>query len=135
MATPQIPLNDDIALRLAVELLKYRQELLDRIPPESAKPTDMIRYKLLCGRAGLDGLERSCGSFLAKVAIWCSENSWPPLNALAVNGETWEPGGGDGGGYDRAENCHLENWWNEAKDCLLCERYPEPSEILVPNSN
>ena len=129
MAKPRVALNDDIALKLAVALLKYRKELLGRKTPESAKPADMIPYKRLCERAGVPDLYRICGKFLAKIAAWCSSNEWPPLNALAVNQGEKEPGGGEGGGYDRAEGCHLANWWNEAQECLLCKVYPEPDEI------
>ena len=52
-------------------------------------------------------------------------NDWPPLNALAVNGETGMPGEG----YDGAPGCDLLRWPEEVRRCIAFGGYPSSTRI------
>ena len=80
----------------------------------------VISYGDLCRSAGCPGLEHNVGTFLAEIAIWCGNNKWPPINALAVNGTTRMPGEG----YDSAHGCSLADWHGEVTDCIVFTGYP-----------
>lgn len=105
------------------------QGLLDHLRHmRSLKDTKWIRleewvipYRELCERAGVPELTRCVGNFLVEIADWCTENSWPPLNSLAVNDESRMPGHG----YDGAPGCSLLHWPDEAEACIRFENYPE----------
>lgn len=51
-----------------------------------------ISYGELCRDAQVPHILRPVGSFLQEVAEWCAEHGFPPLNSLAVNSESREPG-------------------------------------------
>jgi hypothetical protein len=114
------------AIALAKVLLAHHAALSKK---KVRTPQDMFPYKKLCERAGLPWLERGVGKPLGEIAEWCHIHGWPPLNSLAVNSWTLEPGGGEGGGYDRAAGCSIVNWWNDVERCLACDDYPDPSEL------
>jgi hypothetical protein len=75
----------------------------------------------MCDRAGVPHLTRSPGRFLAEVAKWCEDRGLPPINALAVNGNTGMPGDN----YDGAPGCHLLTWPAEVNAAIRCRDYPE----------
>ena len=84
----------------------------------------VIAYGDLCDHAGYPDMTRRVGRFLQEVADWCNANEWPPLNSLAVNGESNVPGDN----YDAAPGCSIINWEEEARACILFEGYPETAE-------
>jgi len=58
------------------------------------------------------------GDFLNELAEWCQSCGLPPINALAVNGQTGYPGVG----YFLAPGCG--NWDDEVAACIACKAYP-----------
>ena len=80
-----------------------------------------IPYGRLCELAGLEYLTHPVGQFLQEIAQWCERNGRPPLNSLAVNKETGQPGDG----YDTAPGCGGQPWWELAEQCIRFEGYPE----------
>lgn len=85
----------------------------------------VISYGKLCELAGLPSLTRRVGRFLREIAVWCEENGWPPLNALAINSGRRIPGDG----YDGAPGCSLTHWLEEVKKCIACDCYPSSTSI------
>lgn len=79
-----------------------------------------ITYSTLCERAGVPHLKRTVGSFLGEIAEWCADNQYPPLNSLAVNQETGQPGEG----YDRAGGFLIINWPTDVEECVRFQRFP-----------
>ncbi len=117
---------------LAKELLRRHEQICR--PLGVHKPEEVtdgmidrstIFYGPLCNRAGVPFLTHGVGHFLGQIAEWCAVNEWPPLNALAVNGESWMPGGG----YDGAAGCSLIDWANEVKKCIAYDGYPASDSI------
>jgi hypothetical protein len=70
----------------------------------------------------MEYLTRTVGHFIGQVAEWCYQKGVPPLNSLAVNAVTQEPGDG----YDGAAGCNLNNWWDQVRACIACKKYPQP---------
>lgn len=85
----------------------------------------VIPYGTLCQQANVPFLTHSVGQFLNEVAEWCDNNGWPPLNALAVNGDSRTPGEG----YDGAPGCSLFQWAKEVRECIAFPGYPPSSQI------
>jgi hypothetical protein len=81
----------------------------------------IIAYGPLCELAGYPDIVRSVGRYLQETAEWCAEHGLPPLNALAVNGETRMPGES----YDVAPGCSLLNWEAEVRACIDYPDYPD----------
>jgi hypothetical protein len=79
-----------------------------------------ISYSDLCARAGVPHLTRIAGSFLGEIAQWCADNGYPPLNSLAVNASTGQPGEG----YDGAGGFKAVNWPPDAERCVRFTGYP-----------
>lgn len=98
---------------------RYHCKLDDGAIP--TRDSCLITYGTLCTNAGLPHVTRSSGTFLLEIAKWCAENDWPPLNALAVNGETQMPGDN----YDLAPGCSLLNWPGEVDSCIRFRGYPD----------
>jgi hypothetical protein len=98
-------------------LLDHHQQTTSRHPLGAIFDInrDAIRYGDLCSRAGVPHLTRIVGGFLAEIAEWCAANGWPPINSLAVNGETRIPGEGY---YDIAK------WPSEVEECIRFNGYP-----------
>jgi hypothetical protein len=117
------PMKTDEARVLANILLEHHRYLRKdlKLTPDTLTPQHMLPYGELCARADLKYLTRTVGYFLAQVAEWCYERRFPPLNSLAVNAESREPGNG----YDGAAGCSLEHWWDEVKACVACKSYPQ----------
>jgi hypothetical protein len=115
-------MKSDEARILANVLLEHHRHLCTelKLTPDTVTPQHMLPYGELCSKAGLEYLTRSVGFFLAQVAEWCYERRLPPLNSLAVNADSKEPGHG----YDEAAGCSLKNWWNEVRACIACRTYP-----------
>ena len=92
--------------------------------PHSFRPpiTDrcLITYGVLCRDAGYAGMVQGVGKYLQEVAEWCASNGWPPLNSLAINKESRQPGDS----YDVAPGCSLMGWPAEADSCIVFEGYP-----------
>jgi hypothetical protein len=79
----------------------------------------IVSYGDLCEWAGLGrSYAHPSGNFLVEVAQWCQENDLPPLNALAVKGDTRYPGDG----YSSAPGC--QDWFNDVKHVIACTDYP-----------
>ena len=104
---------------LARELLRRHEQVCRQLGVSAAKDvTDgmidrsVISYGILCDRAGVPFLTHSVGWFLEEIAKWCAGNSWPLLNALAVNSETRMPGDG----YEGVAGGSLSNWAEEVKN-------------------
>jgi hypothetical protein len=104
---------------LAAGLLKCHARIQAQRTPETVTPRDLIPYKKLCEDAGVPHIVRVVGSFLGEIAEWCSDNSLPPLNSLAINAEELKPGPG----YDDAVGCSEINWWKEVQNCIAAN-YP-----------
>jgi hypothetical protein len=115
-------MKSEEARKLANILLEHHRYLRTdlTLTADTIAPKHMLPYGELCARAELEHLTRTVGYFLAQVAGWCWERQLPPLNSLAVNAVTKEPGGG----YDEAVGCSLANWWDEVRACVACEKYP-----------
>jgi len=79
-----------------------------------------ISYSDICARAGAEHLTRIVGSFLGELAQWCADNRYPPLNSLAVNSTTGQPGEG----YDGAGGFKAINWATEVEQCIRWTGYP-----------
>lgn len=82
--------------------------------------TRVISYGQLCTAAGVPWLVRSVGPFLLEIAEWCEQHGYPPLNSLAVNGESLIPGDS----YDGAGNFRLADWQTDVERCLTFPGYP-----------
>ncbi len=110
-----------VAKVLAQELLTHHAQVCRG---SAGHPADvnlcLITYGDLCERAGVPHLTRAVGNFLQEVAEWCEENGWPPINSLAVNGDTRMPGDG----YDLAPGCSLLEWPGQAEACIAFSGYP-----------
>jgi hypothetical protein len=111
-----------IARALTDELLRHHRDVcrLHTFRPPIVERC-VVAYGELCRGAGYPGIERGVGKFLQEVAEWCAEQGWPPLNSLAVNGETRVPGES----YEVAPGCSLLGWPEEAAECIVFDRYPE----------
>jgi len=109
------------SVAMARELLAHHQHMCDsrngRIPH---RDECTITYGDLCSRAGVPFLTRNPGPFLLEIARWCQINGWPPINALAVNGETRVPGYN----YDVAPGCDLLQWPRDVDAVIACQLYP-----------
>lgn len=80
----------------------------------------VISYKALLGVIGApESLAESIGRYLVELAAWCECRGLPPINALAVSGETRRPGTG----YYLAPGCG-KNWDCEVRECIACRSYP-----------
>jgi hypothetical protein len=117
---------------LARELLRWHEQICQQFTVSTAEDVtagmidqSVIRYGVLCERAGVPFLTHGVGLFLGEIAEWCAENGWPPLNALAVNSETGMPGDG----YDGAAGCSLLTWPDEVKRCIAFDRYPTAASL------
>jgi hypothetical protein len=117
---------------LARELLRRHEQICRQLGVSAAKDvTDgmidrsVISYGILCDRAGVPFLTHSVGWFLEEIAEWCAGNSWPLLNALAVNSETRMPGDG----YEGAAGGSLSTWAEEVKKCIAFECYPTAESL------
>jgi hypothetical protein len=109
------------AQKLAQALLEHHRSVCRRFQTTASIESYLIVYGDLCEQAGLSRLKPNVGKFLREVAQWCHDNGWPPLNALAVNHETREPGSG----YDRAPGCSRERWQDEVMACINFAGYPD----------
>ncbi len=114
-----------IAKKIADALLEHHATICvthrDRPPEDEDIDRCLITYGDLCIAAGVPVLAHVAGKFLAEIAGWCSEHEWPPINSLAVNSTSRNPGGG----YDNAAGCNLINWLTEVKCCIAFSGYPE----------
>ncbi len=113
------------SVALANALLEHHRE---RCITGTEAPDDWtISYGELCRNAGVEHILRPVGSFLQEVAVWCAESGYPPLNSLAVNGESRRPGDS----YEVAPNCSLLGWPDEVARCIAYRDYPEQFESAV----
>jgi hypothetical protein len=109
------------ATALAQALLDHhRRVCLVAGVPIPSPDSCVIPYKELCERAGVEFLTRSVGIFMGEIAEWCAANGWPPLNSLAVNGETRMPGYG----YENAVGCSILDWPVQIEMCIGFRGYP-----------
>jgi hypothetical protein len=107
----------EIAQRLAAILVEHHKDIRGRRTPDTITPDDMLPYKQLCRRAGMEELTRTVGGFLYEIAEHCHAHGLPPLNSLAINREEKKPGHG----YDGAPGCSEIEWWKEVKSCVAYE--------------
>jgi len=110
--------------RLYEELVKHHRVVCANVPDGEINVKDyVIAYGVLCDRAGAPELVGVIQSFLQEIAVWCNSQRppIPPINALAVNKDTRQPGDG----YDNAPGCNIATWPAEAESCIRFERYPE----------
>jgi hypothetical protein len=98
-----------------------RTKLKGRKPSDVDLDRFLIPYGELCRRAGLEFLTHSVGLPLSRIALWCEQNGKPPLNSLAVNKDTRQPGNG----YDGAAGSHIGHWVEEVISTVACEDYPD----------
>jgi hypothetical protein len=116
------PLSYDLGNAL---LARHRQICVGFKGSYSDVPEDLIAkaiipYKLLLRDIGApESLAPGIGSYLVELAEWCTAQNLPPINALAVNGQTLRPGTG----YYLAPGCG-ENWDREVRECIACQSYP-----------
>ena len=109
-------------VRLTKELLIWQEHLRTTKKNDTVALRDLLPYKKLCERAEMPAATRIVGGFLGELAAWCKANDLPPLNSIAVNSESLIPGMG----YDRAEGCSYNTWW---EDVLACVRTKYPQRI------
>ena len=109
------------AIAMANVLLRHHKSIYEPIAKQVDINSCVMAYGKMCDLAGVPWLMRNPGGFLEEIASWCSDNGWPPLNSLAVNGESRMPGDG----YDGARGCSLINWASEAEACIKFSGYPE----------
>jgi hypothetical protein len=102
---------------LGVLLQHHRRVRLGAIPGSG-----LLTIDRLCARAGMPEYTGSVAVSLVKVARWCADRGWPPLNALAVNKETGKPGAY----YRLAAGCTVLGWRDEVAACLAFDGYPPP---------
>ena len=110
------------SIAMANELLAHHRHAC--VVPDGRSPRRddcTLTYGDLCGRAGVPYLTRNPGPFLSEVAQWCQAHGWPPINALAVNGESGVPGDN----YDVAPGCSLIRWPAEVDAVIAFRGYPE----------
>jgi hypothetical protein len=110
------------ARALGQALLDHHRARTKAHPPGArlSIPRYTVTYSDLCARAGVPHLTRIAGPFLGEIAEWCSTNGYPPLNSLAVNGSTGQPGDG----YDGAGGFKLIDWPAEVETCIQFAGYP-----------
>ena len=95
---------------------KAAEEISDDVVNECT-----LTYGIVCERAKMPDLTRIVGRFMEEIARWCSVEGWPPLNSLAVNSESWIPGGG----YDGAGGiCEQRLWPQQVRECIKFRGYP-----------
>lgn len=107
-------------------LLKHHKERCSSIMAPSEKVSEQaiedstIPYLVLLSKAQVVGFlnPMSVGKYLDELAAWSKEHKFPPINALAVNGETGIPGAG----FDDAEGC--SNWPQQVRECIAYKKYP-----------
>jgi hypothetical protein len=88
--------------------------------PESLVEEATISYRsLLQNIRAPESLAEGIGRYLEELAEWCESRKLPPINALAVNGQTRRPGAG----YFLAPGCGA-NWNREVRECIACRSYP-----------
>ena len=88
---------------------------------ESLVDEAVIPYKSLLVVIGAPtSLAEGIGWYLEELARWCESRGLPPINALAVNGQTRRPGAG----YYSAPGCG-ENWEREVRECIASRSYPQ----------
>ncbi len=102
------------------QILLDHHRRVTSLPRRPNYPGYLITYGVLCEAAGVPEITRSVGVPLGEVAQWCADNGWPPLNSLAVNADTYEPGEG----YENATGCSTTGWFAEVEQCLSCTQYP-----------
>lgn len=107
-----------VAQALARELLNHHAQACR---PGRRHEECVIAYRPLCRQAGFPDIERGVGRYLGEIATWCAERQWPPLNSLAVNGDTHIPGFG----YDDADLCAMAQWPAQVRECIDFEGYPD----------
>lgn len=112
------------AQAMANVLLEHHRHVCVRTPVPRFNSC-LIPYGDLCERAGYAELTQSVGRYLREIAEWCTDNGWPPLNALAVNGATRMPGDN----YDLAPGCNILNWPDEAQQCVSFRTYPQRVDL------
>lgn len=96
---------------------------LGRRDPDDVDDDDIklsvVSYGDLCERAGLGrSFAHASRNFLYEIAQWCDEHDWPPLNALAVNEESHQPGEG----YSKAPGC--TDWPDNVRRVIAFTSYP-----------
>ncbi|HXG50277.1 MAG TPA: hypothetical protein VNN77_02585 [candidate division Zixibacteria bacterium] len=106
---------------IARVLLEHRKSVSRGEGKREGLDACLLTYGELCERARLPGAKPAVGKLLREIAVWCHENGWPPLNALAVNHDTRRPGHG----YDRAPGCSLAGWRAAVEACLEFKGYPD----------
>jgi hypothetical protein len=113
-----------LARALGDALLKRHAGVCAPLKISKAAVTPIIRdectipYKALCESVGAVEMTERVGDFLNELAEWCQTADLPPINSLAVNGQTGYPGTG----YFLAPGCG--DWEAEVAACIECKRYP-----------
>jgi hypothetical protein len=116
------------AFDMARELVKHHAEICSKVSATVEEMTDAqvhqccIRYGLLCERINAPYLARISGGFLHDIAVWCEEESWPPINALVMNQH-----GIPGDGYDTAPGGGYAEWPKQVRRAIAFKEYKLPS--------
>ena len=121
------------ARAVANVLLAHHREVCRPVRIATEKISDdlvndcTLTYGTVCERAHMQDLTHIVGRFMGEIAEWCADNTWPPLNSLAVNAESWIPGGG----YDGAGGiCEQQLWPQQVRACIKFRKYPrEVSQV------
>lgn len=115
-----------LSVDLGNALLKRHHEICGSFTGAPDSVTDeliqkaTISYKDLLMKVGAPvTLAKSSGNYLAEVAEWCDLRSFPPVNALAINGALGMPGTG----YFTAAGA-TEKWDNDVRKCIAFRGYP-----------
>jgi hypothetical protein len=112
-------------------LLKRHKELCSTIDAPLSKITDaMIRectiaYLPLCEKVGAADLARSVGKPLTELAAWCEAHGFPPVYALAVDGQTRVPSPN----YYEAPSCR--DWPSDVRKCIVYKNYPATTAAVT----
>lgn len=107
---------------LGQELLNLHKARTAAHPPGKrlALQRYTISYSDLCASAGVPHITRIVGGFLGEIAEWCATNNFPPLNALAVNSQSGQPGEG----FDGAGGFKAIDWPKHVEECVRFTSYP-----------
>lgn len=109
------------ARALGQALLAQHQATTAQFPPKKLVVVRqyVVRYGVLCERAGVPHIVRIVGEFLREIAEWCDAEGFPPLNSLAV-GENGVPGDG----YDGAGGFMSRDGPKDVEKCIRFGGYP-----------
>ncbi len=107
---------------LANALLRKHAAAVETYPVGKtiARNNYLISYGDLCAVAKVPVSPLAIGPYLSEIAEWCRDEQFPPLNALAVNATTKQPGSS----YNGAGGFKFASWPTDVEACVRWTKYP-----------